>query len=133
DLEHHRHPQPEADDLAPLVHVPGIPQDLAEDPPGLVDAGVARLADRRAHDADLDVGADFGMATPSGERPARDIPGPRTMASTIRRSSSSSPGISSTIWPRDMTRTRSHRPASSRGSLDFTSRAAPASVRARSA
>ena len=48
-------------------------------------------------------------------------------------SSSSSPGISSMICPRDITSTRSHRPASSRGSLDLTSRAAPASVRERSA
>ena len=42
-------------------------------------------------------GAALGIATPEGERPAFDSPGPRTMASTMRRSSSSSPGISSMI------------------------------------
>ena len=55
------------------------------------------------------------------------------IVSVIRRSSSSSPGISSTMVPRDMTRTRSHRPLSSIGSEDLTSMAAPASVRFRSA
>ena len=75
----------------------------------------------------------LGIATPSGERPALDRPGPRTMASTIRSSSSSSPGISSMICPRDITSTRSHRPESSSGSLDLTSRAVPASVRERNA
>ena len=38
-----------------------------------------------------------GIATPRGDRPALDRPGPRTIASTIRNSSSSSPGISSMI------------------------------------
>jgi hypothetical protein len=75
----------------------------------------------------------FGMATPKRERPAFDRPGPRTMASVIRRSSSSSPGISSTIVPRDITSTRSQSPDSSIGSDDLTSSAAPAAVRVRSA
>ena len=65
--------------------------------------------------------------------PAFDRPGPRTIASTMRSSSSSSPGISSMICPRDITSTRSHNPANSNGSLDFTSMAAPPSVRERSA
>ena len=41
--------------------------------------------------------------------------------------------VRSEIVPRDITKTRSHSPASSIGSLDFTRRAAPASQRARSA
>ena len=47
------------------------------------------------------------------------------MASTMRVSSSPSPGISSTMVPRDITKTRSQRPESSIGSLDLTSSAAP--------
>ena len=67
----------------------------------------------------------LGIATPSGDLAAFDMPGPRTIASTMRVSSSSSPGISSTIVPRDITNTRSHSPESSIGSLDLTSSAAP--------
>ena len=90
-------------------------------------------ASRRAVTSSLRGDGAFGIATPSGDRPALDIPGPRTIASTMRSSSSSSPGISSTIWPRDITSTRSHSPASSSGSLDLTSSAVPASVRERNA
>src|SRR4029450_118494 len=58
---------------------------------------------------------------------------PPTIASTIRRSPSSSPWISSTILPRDITSTRSHSPASSSGSLDLTISATPSSAFARHA
>ena len=75
----------------------------------------------------------LGIATPRGDRAAFDIPGPLTIASTMRVSSSSSPGISSTIVPCDITKTRSHNPDSSIGSLDLTKIAAPASLRVRSA
>ena len=56
-----------------------------------------------------------------------------TMASTIRRSLSSAAGISSTILPRDITTTRSQRPASSSGSLDLTTTATPSLAFPRSA
>ena len=116
------------DDLAPLVLVAGVAGDLAGELSRPVDAGRSRLVrviDRRASASD----ALLGIATPSGDRAAFDIPGPRTMASTMRTSSSSSPGISSTMVPRDITNTRSQRPESSIGSLDLTSRAAPAAAR----
>ena len=109
------------DDLAPLVLVPGVAEDLADR------AAWPRRGVVLTTSACVD-GA-LGMATPSGDRPAFDSPGPRTIASTMRSSSSSSPGISSTMVPRDITSTRSQRPESSIGSLDLTSRAAPASVR----
>ena len=48
-----------------------------------------------------------------------------TIASTIRRSPRSSPWISSTIFPREITTTRSQSPASSSGSLDLTTIATP--------
>src|SRR5439155_19237499 len=48
-----------------------------------------------------------------------------TIASTMRRSPSCSPRISSTILPRDITTTRSQSPPSSSGSLDLTMIATP--------
>src|SRR5690606_28406680 len=135
DLERHRHPQPEPDHLPPLVLVPGVAEDLADELAGGIDPGGGDRLDHAdpSPDAPLDDDGALGIAAPSGERADRDMPGPRTMASTMRTSSSSSPGISSTIVPRDMTRTRSQRPDSSIGSEDLTRMAAPASARLRNA
>ncbi len=116
DLQRHRHPQAEPDDLAPLVLVASVADDLPD--------GASRSVGRARSWPSVREGA-FGIATPRGDRPALDSPGPRTIASTMRSSSSSSPGISSMIWPRDITSTRSHSPASSMGSLDLTSIAVP--------
>ncbi len=56
--------------------------------------------------------ADGALASPrrTASGPPSTRPGPRTMASTMRRSSRSSPGISSRSGPRDITSTLSHRP-----------------------
>src|SRR5690606_31189937 len=135
DLEGDRHPQPELDHLAPLVLVPGVADDLPHQLAGGVDPGGGdRLdhADPSTLEPFDDDGA-LGMAAPSGDRADFDIPGPRTIASTMRTSLSSSPGISSTMVPRDITSTRSQSPESSIGSDDLTRMAAPASARLRRA
>src|SRR5205085_12468544 len=91
--------------------------------PGAGPAPRDRLQDRRKVHA--------GVASPAPTRLAR--PPEPTIASTMRRSSSSSPGISSTIRPRESTTTRSQSPASSSGSLDLRTIATPSRAFARSA
>ena len=83
---------------------------------------------RAAELADPHAGSS-GLAVACSLAPAREP----TIASTIRRSPSSSPGISSTIFPRDITTTRSQRPASSSGSLDLTIVATPSFAFSRNA